>query len=392
VTSESTQIRGPGRYWFMADSPRIVWFRRDLRLADHPALYAALTDGAPVVPVFVWSPEEDGGWGPGGAARWWLQQSLQVLAASLEKNGSRLLIRTGSAGEALTELAREVGAVGVEWNYLPDPAAREAAARAALRLAAAGVPSREHRGDLPFDPEVIRTGAGQPYRVFTPFWRACRASEPPPEPLSTPARIPAPERWPASLPLADLGLEPRPDWAGGLQETWQPGEADAGLRLTAFLDRIAEYERERDRPALAATTCLSPHLHHGEISPRTVWSVCVQAAAERPAAREGVACPAAGARVARIRLLPAAPLSGDHRSAVSAGVRGVPCQSGPGGPARVAARTHRLPAGGRGHAPALANRLDAQPCPYGDGILPCQAPAPALADGSPVVLRHVGGC
>jgi len=95
----------------------LVWFRQDLRLADNPALAAALKVGAPIVPVFIFSPAEEGTWGPGGASRWWLHQSLSRLDEDLRRCGSRLCMRLGS--DSLTELlrlAKDCGATCVMWN------------------------------------------------------------------------------------------------------------------------------------------------------------------------------------------------------------------------------------------------------------------------------------
>jgi len=74
----------------------LVWFRRDLRLTDNPALRHAFEHAERVVPVFVYSPDEEGSWGPGAASRWWLHHSLVALDASLRKIGSQLVVQQGS--------------------------------------------------------------------------------------------------------------------------------------------------------------------------------------------------------------------------------------------------------------------------------------------------------
>src|SRR5690349_1142242 len=96
--------------------PSLVWLRLDLRLADNPALNAAAKRGGPVVPVFIWSLEEEAPWQPGRAARWWLHQSLRSLDARLREAGSRLVIRRGPALESLHALIQETGARAVFWN------------------------------------------------------------------------------------------------------------------------------------------------------------------------------------------------------------------------------------------------------------------------------------
>jgi len=86
--------------------PVLVWFRQDLRLADNPALHSALTRSGPVIPIFIWAPDEEGDWAPGAASRFWLHQSLAALDADLRALGSRLVIRRGPTLATLLELAR----------------------------------------------------------------------------------------------------------------------------------------------------------------------------------------------------------------------------------------------------------------------------------------------
>jgi deoxyribodipyrimidine photo-lyase len=131
-------------------------------------------------------------------------------------------------------------------------------------------------------PQDIRNKDNRGLRVFTPFWRRVQSSGGPPKPLPAPKRLAA---GPAltSDAAEDWQLEPaRPDWAGGLRESWQPGEATAQARLKAFLQNAAGYANERDRPDRASTSKLSPHLRFGEISPRQVWHAARFAAAEHP--------------------------------------------------------------------------------------------------------------
>ena len=89
----------------------ILWLRRDLRLADNPALQALLEDGFAPLPVFVHAPDEDAPWQPGAASRAWLHHSLQSLGARFAALGSRLLLRQGDSLGALRRLAAESGAV-----------------------------------------------------------------------------------------------------------------------------------------------------------------------------------------------------------------------------------------------------------------------------------------
>ena len=250
----------------------IVWFRLDLRLKDNPALVAAGGCGGPIVPVFIWSPEEYGAWPPGAASRWWLHQSLAALDANLRALGSRLVLRRGPALAALRLLIRETGAGAVFWNrrYEPDLIARDLTIREALR--GGGLRLESFGAALLHEPWTIQNRAGKPFQVFTPFWQHCLNQGEPAAPLPPPKSLRSPDEWPASLPLAALELEPKLDWAGGLRSAWQPGEAGATAALKRFLGHgLADYAAQRNIPAEAGTSRLSPHLHFGEISPRQIW-------------------------------------------------------------------------------------------------------------------------
>jgi deoxyribodipyrimidine photo-lyase len=222
--------------------------------------------------VFVWAPEEEDPWPPGAASRWWLHQSLQCLDASLRAAGSRLTIRRGPSLQALRFLAAETGARAVHWSRSIEPAQRSRDRRIEEALTAEGWTVRTWSTRTLVDPEALATGSGGPYRVFTPFWRAGQLRVPTGAEEAAPDRIPAPVRWPASLPLAALELEPRIDWAAGIRAAWRPGESGAAQALAQFAsEAMRGYPAERDRPDHAGTSRLSPHLHFGEISPRQVW-------------------------------------------------------------------------------------------------------------------------
>lgn len=250
----------------------VVWMSLDLRLAGNPALARAIARGGPVIPAFVWAPEEEAPWSPGAASRWWLHQSLEQLAARLSKLGSRLIVRRGPTADALLDIARETGAHAVCWNrrYEPASLARECAIQQRLRRA--GIEAESFPGNVLFEPGAILTGSGKPFQVFTAFWNALLKSLPPGKPGPEPGRPLPPRKWPASLPLSELHLEPEPDWAGGLRACWQPGEIGAHRLLREFLAQgPANYSAERDWPDHPGTSHLSPHLHFGEIGVRQIW-------------------------------------------------------------------------------------------------------------------------
>jgi deoxyribodipyrimidine photo-lyase len=246
----------------------VVWFRRDLRLHDNPALRAAARAGR-VVPLFVWSPDEEAPWAPGAASRWWLHHSLAALGASLGRLGAPLVVRRGGSLEALRAVAREAGASAVFWNRLYEPAARARDAAVEQALRADGLAVETFNAALLAEPHEVATGAGDPYRVFTPFWRTVAPRLGAQPPTSAPARLAGAPA--AGEALAALGLLPRIDWAGGLARAWRPGEAGALAALDEFCESaLSGYAAGRDRPGEPGTSRLSPHLHFGEIGPRQV--------------------------------------------------------------------------------------------------------------------------
>jgi deoxyribodipyrimidine photo-lyase len=256
----------------VAESPAIVWLRQDLRLADNPALQAACRRGGPVVPVFVWAPEEEGAWPPGSASRWWLHQSLAELAAEFRAAGAELVLRHGTSLAELLIVAKATDANAVFWNrrYEPASIARDRMVEEALR--AAGLETESYNAALLHEPWTIQNKADRPFRVFTPFWRSCLATPEPAKPRPAPHRFTAPSRQPESLPLTALALEPKLNWTTGLRAVWKPGSAGAEAELKRFLrDGVLTYPEGRNRPDLPGTSRLSPHLHFGEISPRQVW-------------------------------------------------------------------------------------------------------------------------
>jgi deoxyribodipyrimidine photo-lyase len=262
--------------------PTIAWFRQDLRLADNPALTAACASGAPVIPVFVLDDATPGVWRPGGASRWWLHGSLAALADDLAARGAALVLRRGAAEAVIPALVAEMGATQVFWNrcYEPHAVARDTRLKAALTAADVAVES--YSAALLHEPWTLRTGAGAPFKVFTPFWRAARAAARPSTPLPAPGRIVGAAA--ASETLDSWSLQPRrPDWAAGLRATWTPGEAAAQARLTDFLrDGLHGYAAARDRPDLPGASRLSAHLHWGEIGPRQIWAAVEAFVAAHP--------------------------------------------------------------------------------------------------------------
>jgi deoxyribodipyrimidine photo-lyase len=198
----------------MSRQTSIVWFRQDLRLQDNPALAAAAQHDGPVIPVFIWAPKDERGWSPGAASRWWLHHSLQHLHAALQRHGSQLIVRRGTSRAALQALIRDTGADGVFWNQRYEPAVARGEQILLTTLRAKGITAERFHAGLLHDPAQVHRRDGKPFQMFTPFWKACLAGPNPPLPLPAPDELRSPRRWPRTLPINGLRLEPTRDWAG----------------------------------------------------------------------------------------------------------------------------------------------------------------------------------
>ncbi|MEO0829136.1 MAG: deoxyribodipyrimidine photo-lyase [Pseudomonadota bacterium] len=248
--------------------PVLVWFRRDLRLSDHPALAAASDTGGPVVPVFLRDPLVDA---LAAAPKWRLGEGLAAFGAALEEAGSRLVLRSGPALETLRALIAETGARTVYWQrgYGPDEMARDTQIKAALK--ADGIDAQSFAGHLLFEPWTVQTKTGGFFRVYTPMWKSVRDREVP-EPSPAPKLRP-PDTWPQSESLEGwrMGQAMRRG-ADVVRAHANVGEAAARDRLDAFIeDWVADYDQNRDIPSVAGTSNLSENLALGEIGPRTCW-------------------------------------------------------------------------------------------------------------------------
>ncbi|NNE36109.1 MAG: deoxyribodipyrimidine photo-lyase [Rhodothermales bacterium] len=261
-----------------ADRTIVVWYRRDLRVADNEALWAAVHSGARVVPVFVSSEDDEQPWQPGAAQRWWIHHSLVSLRAALAEIGLDLVVRKGAFAKSLIAIASEVGADAVFANRRFEPHAASSDAETDKVLSSGGISLQLFDGFLLHDPAQIRTGAGGPYRVFTPFWRRLQEQLRVPPPVGAPElslgqRTASPGG--ASIDLGSiesLGLLPTVNWTAEIARTWVPSEAGAHAALDEFVtNRNSVYESRRDFPAELGTSRVSPFLANGQLSPRQIW-------------------------------------------------------------------------------------------------------------------------
>jgi len=220
-----------------------------------------------VVPVHILDDDTPKHRAMGGASRWWLHHSLASLDAALRDKGSRLILRRGKSEAVLAKLAEETGAKRVHCirHYEPWWRNAERAVAKALDLVC-------HDGNYLLPPGSVTTGSGDPYKIYTPFWRALKKHMPPPDPANRPRDIPAPSSWPKSDTLADWDLLPtKPDWATGFAREWTPGEDGVRARVDDFVGEAADYDATRNLPSVEGSSRLSPHLHFGEVSPAYVW-------------------------------------------------------------------------------------------------------------------------
>ena len=236
--------------------PIVVWFRLDLRLSDHAALTAAAETGAPILPLYILDDETPGRFQIGGAARWWLNGSLEALNAAIAKLGGALVLRRGAAPNALGAILDETGASAIYATRGYEPWEPKLERDIAGLCKAKGAELKLFPGRLLFEPEAIHTGDGNPYRVFTPFYKACLAAPPPRAPQPAPKRLTFASA--KSETLAGFNLLPaNPDWAGGLRATWRPGVASACARLEHFIEHAlappcpAQGPAEQGRPGAA---------------------------------------------------------------------------------------------------------------------------------------------
>ncbi|WP_033068459.1 cryptochrome/photolyase family protein [Thalassospira australica] len=257
----------------------IMWFRNDLRLADNPALLAAIKwadehDGV-VLPIFILDPVISDQLG--GATKWWLEKSLTKLQESIgniSKTNSTLRYFAGDAGTTIENLVEAHAIKAVFWNRLYDRPSITRDTDIKTTLQDRGLTCESHKANLIFEPWDVKTGAGTDFKVYSPFWRACQKLPPPRAPKKAPQSITVFDgKLDGETELAAFDLHPKPfDWATGLAERFSPGEQGAKDQLFGFIDdRLDDYADMRDRPDHRVTSELSAHLRFGEISPYQVW-------------------------------------------------------------------------------------------------------------------------
>ena len=256
----------------------LAWFRRDLRVQDNPLLAEAAQRGVPVIPLYIHAPQDEGDWPAGAASRWWLHHALQSLRKALDEAGLRLVVRQGPGLPVLQELVRQlqtqdlrVTEVLVNRRY--EPAVARADDHIRQGLARLGITLRSFNSGLLIEPEQVRNKAGQPFRVFTPFWRYLRTRAiDPPVRVEVSRLVPA-TAVPAGESIEQLGLLPSIPWDRAFPVVWNPSLEGAAAALDGFVSKpLDDYREQRNLPAVEGTSRLSPFLHFGQLGPRQVWA------------------------------------------------------------------------------------------------------------------------
>ena len=253
-------------------NPVIIWLRRDLRLADNPALHAGVQSGKPLILLYI--DETNRGRALGAASKVWLHHSLISLSNSISEKGGQLILRRGPAADVLNDIIAQTGADEVHWNRRYEGWAREIDQALKSNLKSRGLKVESHKANLLSEPWEVATKTGGFYKVFTPFWRAARASFTVDPDLPVPMNLNS-FRGLGSDKVTDWNLLPASlDWGNKIMTYHNAGEVHAMGRLKRFLaGPVGQYDLQRDRPDNeVGTSKLSPHLAFGEISPRQIWN------------------------------------------------------------------------------------------------------------------------
>ena len=256
----------------------IVWFRKDLRLSDHPALDAALQGGMEIIPVFIWDREEGGAWSPGAASRWWLHHSLDSLQSSIRLLGGNLLLVRGIPAEQLPKIARDYQATHLFYGRAYAPAGittQEAVEEASDSL---GITTESFNSALLQEPWETKNGTGKPFQVFTPYWRKSRPIiyREPSSYDSHKLRFTPNLSSPSTL--AELDLLPEHQWHQKLGNHWEVSEAAAHQQIERTVAEVTQsYATRRNHPSVDGTSRLSPYLAWGQVSPRQICQAVLQA-------------------------------------------------------------------------------------------------------------------
>ena len=250
-------------------------FRNDLRLNDNQALSAARKTGQPLILLYIFddSVQHENIRGMGSASRWWLYHSLNSLIRDLKKHNGKLILRRGDTLKILEEIIGQSNPNKLFFSRGYEPYQCHIEDKIYARWHNA-IAIKRYSGFMLYEPELIRTDNDEFYKVFTPFWKNY-LQQPAPKLITTSAgeNLDCADITLRQDSLDDWALLPKkPDWASGFHNCWKPGETGALRSLKRFISEgLNDYAEDRDYPAKAGTSLLSPHLHFGEISPTRIW-------------------------------------------------------------------------------------------------------------------------
>ncbi|PWA56314.1 cryptochrome 2 [Artemisia annua] len=252
----------------------IVWFRRDLRIEDNPALSAAARDGS-VFAVFIWCPKEEQQFYPGRVSRWWLKQSLIQLGQSLKSLGVDLVfMKAQTTVSALIECVSAIGATKVVYNQLYDPVSLVRDHNIKQKLGELGIPVQTYNADLLFEPWEVYNDDGYAFTNFNAYWDKCLNMQKDPIIRLPPSRLLQATGSVENCTIDKLGLEDDSEKPSNalLGRAWSPGWINADIALIAFVENhLLDYANNRKTVTGNTTSILSPYIHFGEISVRKIF-------------------------------------------------------------------------------------------------------------------------
>lgn len=255
----------------------ILWFRRDLRIEDNAALDWACENSSVIIPVYIFSPEEEDPWVPGAASRWWLHNSLMSLKNRLADRGLKLQFFYGSSEDNILKIIAETGADRLVYNRLYERHLYERDLRVEKNIKSR-VDTISFDSGVLVSPGTVLNSQQLPYRVFTPFYKKLRpqlsqlCTNNSFKPRTDVRKTFDTVTVSSAQSLQSLQLLGEHHWHEKLGLHWQPGEEDAHRLLDNFLEQaVIHYQTQRDIPSLEATSRLSPYLHFGEITPQQIY-------------------------------------------------------------------------------------------------------------------------
>ncbi len=263
----------------------IHWFRCDLRLSDNTALSAATKNADGVIPIFIFDPVILKALDTGAPIVAFMLECLSSLQKNIEAAGGKLIFRQGKIEEEMADVLRETKATALFYNRDYEPYARNRDAAVEKMARDMGVEVQSYKDGVIHEPQEILKDDGEPYRVFTPYSNNWLTRTRSPVLAAVKFARPAGMKEPRSLPLPGLK-----ELGFSTTITLPPGGEKAGRdRLKQFAsDDLLHYAHQRDRPALDATSRLSPHLRMGTLSPRTVIAATEASAVQHPPAKKNI--------------------------------------------------------------------------------------------------------